>query len=72
MKNIPKICKNCQSDQLSWFCQPNTTSGVVDGRLKMSEIDVIFFLGCGECSETLKIVKGDDVAEYLNNNLQIC
>jgi len=58
-------CRNCKSEDLSWFVAKKNTSGVVDGRLCMHDIKVIFVLGCNECSETLKIVDADIVAENL-------
>lgn len=63
----PKTCKNCGSEDLEWFCNPTNLGGVVDGKLCMREIGVSFFLGCNHCSETLFVVGGDRIAEYLNS-----
>ena len=49
-------CKNCNSSDLEWFSAPKNLGGVQDGRIKMHEIGVEFYLGCNYCSETLKIV----------------
>lgn len=43
--------------------------GVQDGRIKMNEVGVIFILGCDFCSETLKTVDGDRIAEMLTKLL---
>ena len=63
--NFPQICKECGSDQLSWSSSVQNTSGVVEGRLRSHEIRPIFFLGCDECSETLLIISGDEVANIM-------
>ena len=64
-----KNCKNCGSHILSWHCGTQNNSGVVDGRLRMHEIGVIFYLGCDECSETLSIINGDKVAEIMTRQM---
>ena len=64
--NQPKKCRECGSQFLSWQpCMVNT-SGVVDGRLRLNEVTCNFILGCDDCSETLKIMSANDVAEVLN------
>jgi hypothetical protein len=68
--NLIKKCSECGSTDLSWLCQPKNLGGVVDGRLRMHEIGVEFFLGCNFCSETLQILSGDNVAEILTENLK--
>jgi hypothetical protein len=62
-----KTCKNCGGTELSWTSSCKNYSGVQDGLLKLNEIGAIFILGCEECSETLKIVDGDRIAEFLNS-----
>lgn len=64
---IPTICHVCGSENLEWDCCAQNHGCVQDGRISMSEVGVVFFLGCNECSETLKIVDGDEVAQVLNN-----
>lgn len=64
-----KECKNCGSSSLSWFSSVRVTSGVVEGRLRSNEVEPIFVLGCDECSETLAVVSGGKVAEFLNQQL---
>jgi chromosome condensin MukBEF ATPase and DNA-binding subunit MukB len=61
-------CTYCGSTKLSWYAGVNSNSGVVDGRHFMSEISAIFILGCDECSETLMVVPGSEVAAMLNHN----
>lgn len=58
-------CPECGSWELTWHCQPQNRGGVQDGQIKMNEVGVIFFLGCDECSETVRIIDGDVVAVAL-------
>lgn len=60
-------CKNCGGNDLRWHCSPICRRGVQDGRLRMSEIDCVFALGCEDCSETLRTVSGDIVAQHLTD-----
>ena len=60
-------CSNCSSRELTWYSGLQNTSGVVEGRLRTCEINPIFYLGCDECSETLKVVNGDESASLLNS-----
>ena len=62
-------CPECGSNQLSWFCHPHNKSDVVDGRLRMHDVGVKFVLGCDECSETVQVVSGDQIAERLTREL---
>jgi hypothetical protein len=59
-------CKNCGSKKLKWHCSPVNLGGVQDGRIRMHETEVIFYLGCEDCSETLKTLHGNVIAEFLN------
>lgn len=63
---VPESCKDCGSTQLTWHADVRNYGGVQDGRLKMNEIGPIFYLGCDECSATLKIVDGDAIANEMN------
>ncbi len=63
--NLMRECKACGSKLLTWHCEAQNRGGVQDGRIKMHEVGVTFFLGCDECSETLRIVDGDVVAAAL-------
>lgn len=65
--NIPDRCKECWSDNLEWFSGVRNNGGFQDGRIRMHETDVIFFLGCNCCSETLLVLTGDEVAKWLNS-----
>lgn len=64
--SFPKTCSECGGDQLSWACHPIKLTDVVDGRLRMHEIGVEFYLGCDECSATLDTRTGDEIANILN------
>ncbi|BAO53070.1 hypothetical protein KPP23_043 [Pseudomonas phage KPP23] len=53
----------CGCKKLFWFTENMITSGVQQGRLRTSDIDCKFILGCPECSATLAIVSADDFAD---------
>ena len=60
----PSKCRTCGSSDLIWFILRNT--GDAQGeQLRMPEIAHDFILGCKECSETLRVLRAEDVAEYL-------
>ena len=61
-------CKECDSTDLKWHSGLRNKGGVQDGRLRMHEIEAIFYLGCEFCGETLQVVDGDKVAVFLNNS----
>jgi len=66
------ICPECEnSDNLIWTCSQESTSGVAEGRLRTHEVHTVFYLGCHYCSETIKRVSGDEVAEFLTNNIDL-
>lgn len=46
----PKECTNCGGDQLRWYVDKLGPADVTDGRLRMSEIQVIAYLACEEWS----------------------
>ena len=58
-------CPECGSADTEWHCAQFTDSGVVDGRLRMSEIMTRFFLGCNSCSATIRIISGDELAQLM-------
>lgn len=62
-------CSHCDSRNLSWFCQMHNKSEVAEGRLRTNDVDAQFVLGCDECSETLQVLTGDEVAALLNRGL---
>ena len=59
-------CPNCGSSNLSWEHSLVNQSGVVDGRLRMHDIGVMFHLGCDDCSETVQPVHVEEVEKLLN------
>lgn len=68
MTKISEIteCSECGSKSLTWGTHYKTNSGVPEGRLRSSEVQCLFVLGCDECSETLAIVSVDKVAAALS------
>ena len=50
-------CKECGSTDQSWHL--GRRSSIREGRLRTSDVRIFFYLGCNECSETLKIVRDD-------------
>lgn len=66
---MPILCPNCQGTSLSWSAVAHGPSDVVDGRIRMSEVSVLFVLGCNVCSETIRIVDADseEGIELLNS-----
>lgn len=65
LAGVPAKCTDCGSIDLSWSASTITTSGVQDGRLRLSEVQSQFVLGCNFCSETLAVLSGDRVADVL-------
>ncbi|ELQ8316867.1 TPA: hypothetical protein ACQRHU_005877 [Pseudomonas aeruginosa] len=65
LAGVPAQCTDCGSIDLSWSASTITTSGVQDGRLRLSEVQSQFVLGCNFCSETLAVLSGDRVADVL-------
>jgi hypothetical protein len=59
-------CKECGSKSLTWFTQKVVFNGVPQNRLNTSDVKCQFVLGCDDCSETLKVIRADTVAEHLN------
>ncbi len=59
-------CRECGSTALTWATHSKTDSGVPEGRLRSSEVQCLFVLGCDECSETLAVVSADKLAGLLN------
>lgn len=53
------LCPNCESNNLSYSVYKTCNTGIVDGRLKMHDITVLFVLGCDECSETIRCIDAD-------------
>jgi hypothetical protein len=62
---LAAVCPECGSTDTEWHCSQYTDSGVVDGRLRMHEVRTRFSLGCNYCSETIRIIGGDELARML-------
>lgn len=65
IENKAVACTHCGSEELSWQTFNRNTSGVSEGRLCSREISCEFVLGCDDCSETLRVVSADVVAQML-------
>ncbi|QYW02195.1 hypothetical protein CPT_Sonora_094 [Stenotrophomonas phage Sonora] len=63
--NAPETCRHCGSRNLEWDTARRAQGPVSEGRLKSSEVATLFILGCAECSETLQIVRAEDIAPLL-------
>ena len=63
---VPSECRECGSAALSWFAQNTVPNGIQQNRLNTSDVQCVFVLGCDDCSETLKIISADKIAEHFN------
>lgn len=63
-------CRECGSTSLTWDTAIRVMNGVQQNRLNTQDVKCVFFLGCDECSETLKIVDADKVAALLNASVE--
>lgn len=61
-------CPNCRSNKLAWHCTTTNNSDVQNGRLRLHEVDVLFYIGCDECSETVHVESGNKIAARLNKD----
>jgi hypothetical protein len=59
-------CRECYCHDISWFVGKDKTD-IQDGRLRMHDISVFFYLGCNYCSETLATVTEDAMLAHINN-----
>lgn len=66
---VPTKCKECDSTSLSWFAQNTVPNGIQQNRLNTHDVQCVFVLGCNACSETLKIVSADKIADLLNQSI---
>lgn len=65
MSEKKRKCPSCGSEQVTWEIQQYTTSGVQDGRLRLNEVKSRAVMGCGNCSETITTIEGDDLMVYV-------
>lgn len=68
--NTPSKCRSCGSSDLIWFIFRNK-GGAQGEPLRMPEIAYDFILVCKECSESLRVLRADDVVEYLTQLLTL-
>jgi len=66
-----KGCKVCESTSLTWHTTIINRSGVQQGRLKTTDVECIFFLGCDSCSETLVSISADKAAGIMNDKASL-
>lgn len=64
-------CKECGGSSLSWDSMPRNKSNVVEGRLKTNEVTVDFFLGCDDCSATVRVVTANEMVQMLNRDMAV-
>lgn len=66
--NAPE-CPNCGSRELSWGTSMAVSRNLPPGsvhQLSLGDTSCVFFLGCDECSETVRTVTAEDIAMELN------
>lgn len=59
-------CKECGSSALTWHTANLNRSDVQQGRLRTGDIECVHFLGCDDCSETLVMLRAEQLADMLN------
>lgn len=62
---LAAACPECGSTDTEWHCSQHTSSGVMEGRLRTHEVSTQFFLGCNHCSETIRIISGNELARLM-------
>ena len=58
-------CRVCGSDSLSWQTMQSVRNGIMQNRLNTNDVECIFFLGCDSCSETLRTITAEQVAQQM-------
>lgn len=59
-------CHECGGSNLQWHSSVINKSNVQDGRLRAHDMDVLFYVGCNDCSATVQRATGDQIAKHLN------
>ncbi len=59
-------CNECGSSDLEWNYGNKITSGVAQGRLNTSDVKTFFYLGCPNCSATVRTIDCDEVVDILD------
>lgn len=62
MNPVPGKCTECGDESLSITPTAINHSGVVDGRLQMHDISVVFVVGCDNCSHTVGVLNEGSVS----------
>jgi len=60
-----EVCPECASVKLEWGLYARQNADSVDGRVRMSEVEPLLIQSCRECSETIRVVRDDDVNNYI-------
>lgn len=60
-------CKKCGSTKLTWQTSNVIRNDIQQGRLRTSDVECQFFLGCDDCSETLYVIRADRLAGLMNS-----
>ncbi len=64
-------CPECGSSRLEWGYNKRIKTNVVQGRLNTNDVETFFYLGCADCSETVKIINCDDVINHIKELEQL-
>lgn len=59
-------CKECGSKSVTWHV--GKKSRIPDGKLRMHDVVIFFYLGCDYCSETLKSISENAFMNKVNNS----
>lgn len=62
----PSTCRDCDSDDLVWDFTMDSSAPAGNMTHRISELTVILYLGCEECSATVVAVRLDEVLRSLN------
>lgn len=61
-------CPNCEGTNFEWFIATTNTGNAMDGRLKMNDISALAVKGCLDCSQTIKVLRQDQIDSILNEH----
>lgn len=69
-KSKPVVCPECGGENLAWDYSKRGSNGIVDGRFRIHDIQVEFFLGCNDCSETIRVIPANKIANFLTEVME--
>jgi 3-deoxy-D-arabino-heptulosonate 7-phosphate (DAHP) synthase class II len=61
----PTECRECGGSNLYWFTSMRNSGQAQNGRLRINEVAFDSVLRCGDCSETLKVISAEKIAECM-------